>query len=538
MNTTDIKSLMASMTLEEKIGQLLVATCYNQWQAEMEIERYKVGGFMYMYNDALSMAKMSNHLQQCSPIPLLLCADFERGTGGTIGGATDLVSQMGLGAARDPNLCFDVAALTAEEACLLGVNVNFMPVLDVNTNPNNPIINVRSFGEHPALVGELGRAYIQGTQSRNVLAVAKHFPGHGDTKTDTHLRLALVNWVEDEIRDVALPPFQEAIRAGVDGIMPGHLRIPAFEQQRIPVTMSRRLLQGLLRDEMGFKGLIFSDAMEMGGIVQHFSSDEAVERVFNAGCDLLVMLRDNEEAVDVLRNAVKHGRIAEERVNESVARILAAKSKLRLFDQRKVDVETLPQRLNTSHAQATAHRAALAGITLVKNTQGLIPLKPDTKVAVIGVSNFEAPRSLWKDAVIFPYELMRFVPRVKSLYAGVADDPTQVSRAVELATHADVVFVAAFIRVIVALGRIRPNKHVRQCVAALRETGKPMGMISFGSPYILRDFPWVNSYIAAYGSSPATQQATAELVAGKQPFRGILPVTIAEKYPAGFGICE
>jgi beta-N-acetylhexosaminidase len=302
--------------------------------------------------------------------------------------------------------------------------------------------------------------------------------------------------------------------------------------------MSRRILKGLLRDEMGFKGLIFSDAMEMGGIVQHFSFDEAVERVFNAGCDLLVMLRDNEEAVDVLRNAVKHGRITEERVNESVARILAAKTKLGLSDHRKVDVETLPQRLNSPNAQATAHRAALAGITLVKNTQGLIPLKPDTKVAVIAVSNFEAPRSLWKDAVVFPYELMRFVPRVKFLYAGVADDPTQVRRAVELASHADVVLVAAFIKVIVALGKIRPNKRVCQCVAALRETGKPMGMISLGSPYILRDFPWVNSYIAAYGSSPATQQAAAELVAGKQPFHGILPVTIAEKYPAGFGICE
>ncbi len=538
MNTADIKSLIAGMPLDEKIGQLLLATCYSQRQAEVEIERCKVGGFVYIYHDALSLAKLSNHLQECSPIPLLLAADFERGTGATIDGGTDLVSQMGLGATRDPKLCFDVAALTAEEAGLLGVNVNCMPVLDVNTNPNNPIINVRSFGEHPALVGELGCAYIQGTQSRNVLAVAKHFPGHGDTKIDTHLRLALVNWVEDEIRDVALPPFQEAIRAGVDGIMPGHLRIPALEQQPIPATMSRRILQGLLRDEMGFKGLIFSDAMEMGGIVQHFSSDEAVERVFNAGCDLLVMLSDNEEAVDVLRNAVKHGRIAEERVNESVARILAAKTKLGLSDHRKVDVETLPQRLNSPNAQATAHRAALAGITLVKNTHGLIPIKPDTKVAVIAVSNFEAPRSLWKDAVVFPYELMRFVPQVKFLYAGVADDPTQISRAVELASHADVVLVAAFIKVIVALGKIRPNKRVCQCVAALRETGKPMGMISLGSPYILRDFPWVDSYIAAYGNSPATQQAAAELVAGKQPFRGILPVTIAEKYPAGFGICE
>jgi beta-N-acetylhexosaminidase len=538
MSTADVKSLIAGMTLEERIGQLLMAACFSQRQAEVEIERYKVGGFVCFYEDALSLAKRISHLQQISPIPLLVGADFERGTGAKIDGGTDLVTQMGLGATRDPNLCFDVAALTAEEARLLGVNVNFMPVLDVNTNPSNPIINVRAFGEHPALVGELGRAYIKGTQSRNVLAVAKHFPGHGDTRTDTHLRLALVNWVEDEIRDVALPPFQEAIDAGVDGIMPGHLRIPAFEQQPIPATMSRRILQGLLRDEMGFKGLIFSDAMEMGGIVQHFSFEEAVERVFGAGCDLLVMLRDNEEAVDVLRNAVKKGRISEERLNESAARILAAKAKLGLFDQRKVDVEVLPQRLNSPNAQATAHRAALAGITLVKNTEALIPLKPDAKVAVITLSNYEASKSHWKNVVNFPYELMRFVPRVKLLYVGMADDPTRVRRAVELARNADVVLVAAFIKVIVGLGKIRPNKRMRQCVAALRETGKPMGMVSFGSPYVLRDLPWIGGYIAAYGDSLATQQAAAELVAGTQSFRGVLPVTITEKYPEGFGIRE
>lgn len=538
MNTPDITSLIARMTLEEKIGQLLMATCYNWRQAEVEIERCKVGGFMYIYHDALSLAKMSNHLQQCSPIPLLLAADFERGTGATIDGGTDLVSLMGLGAARDPKLCFDVAALTAEEARLMGVNVNFMPVLDVNTNPHNPIINVRAFGEDPVMVGELGQAYIQGTQSRNVLAVAKHFPGHGDTKTDTHLRLALVNWMEERIRQVALPPFQQAIRAGVDGIMPGHLRVPAFDKEPIPATMSRRILQDLLRDEMGFKGLIFSDAMEMGGIVQHFSSTEAVERVFDAGCDLLVMPRDTEEAIDVLHSAVKHGRIAEERVNESVARILAAKAKLQLFDQRKIDLETLPQRLDTPNTQAIAHRAALAGITLLKNINDMIPLKPDTRVAIIGVSNYETPRSLWKDALVFPYELMRFVPRVKFLYLGTSEDPTLVSRAVELAARADIVLVAARIKVIVALGKIRPSKRVRECVAGLRETGKPIGMASFGSPYVLRDFPWVDSYIAAYGDSPAAQQAAAELMAGKQPFRGILPVTIAEKYPAGFGICE
>jgi beta-N-acetylhexosaminidase len=538
MNTPDIKSMIEAMTLEEKLGQLLLATCYHQRQAEAEIERCKVGGFMYVYNDAITLARLSNHLQQCSPVPLLLAADFERGTGATIDGGTDLISPMGLGAARDPQLCFDIAALTAEEARLLGVNVNFMPVLDVNTNPSNPIINVRSFGEDPDLVGQLGKAHIQGTQSRNVLAVGKHFPGHGDTKTDTHLRLAVVSWMEKKIRKIALPPFQEAIRAGVDGIMPGHLRVPAFEREPIPATMSRRILQGLLREEMGFKGLIFSDAMEMGGIVRHFSYAEAVERVFQAGCDVLVMLRDNEEAVDILRSAVKHGRIAEQRVDESVARILAAKVKLKLFDQGKVDVQALSQRLNTPETRATAYRAALAAITLVKNTDGLVPLNPDIKIAIIGVTNFEAPRSIWKDLVVFPYELMRFVPRIKFLYVATADDPAQVDRAVELASQADVVMVTAFIKVIAALGKIRTSKRVRQCLAALRETGKPVGMLSFGSPYILREFPWVSSYVAAYGTSPAVQQAAAELAAGKHPFRGILPVTISEKYPAGHGLFQ
>ena len=403
-----VKRTLARMSLEEKAAQLVVPglngvytpTDSEAWEKLERLARAgKVGGFHVfgggeslppvllnpVYGTSggratkanpLAVAVMLNRLQQIAPLPLLFTADFEGGAGYIVDGATRLPRAMAIGATRDEALAERAGRLAAGEGRALGVHVDFYPVVDVNNNPRNPIINVRSFGEDPALVGKLAVAYMRGIQAGGMLSTAKHFPGHGDTATDTHLDLALIEKPRSELDRVELPPFKATIAAGIDAVMSTHIRLPALDAtEGRPATLSRPILTGLLRQELGFDGLVFTDSMSMHAISKRFSAGEAAALAVEAGVDVVLDSPDPEAAIGGIRDAVAAGRIPLAQLDRSVERLLRAKARLGLDRSRGVDVAAVPSGLGGRARAAVAEEIAGRALTLLKDEPQNVPLK-------------------------------------------------------------------------------------------------------------------------------------------------------------------
>lgn len=525
-----VDDLLGSMTVEEKAGQVFIFTFHNPQQAENDL-KLNPGGYVRIYSDALTVARQNAFLQSRSSIPLILTADFERGIGSTVSGPIDSVGNMCLGASGDENLAYRNGRMIAEEARAIGINMNYVPVLDVNINEQNPIINTRAFGGEPELVARLGCAFIRGTQDAGVLPCGKHFPGHGDTQTDTHTSLGVIEADRDRLDSVELLPFRRAIECGVEAIMSAHLAIRAFETELIPATMSRRIMHHLLREELGFAGVTISDALEMGGITRQFPPEEAIVRAFNAGCDQLIMPMDNARAVRILLDAIRDKRIKEERLDEAVARILQMKEKGGLFGERYRVPADLINKLNTPEHYQIALESALAGITLVANRDEVLPVRRDQKIAVVTLSSSEDGRSYFLEPKSLGSHCSRFAENVQTVNCGQLDEwmveqQQVVRRAITAAKDSDVVIVGAYVKVVINSGSVYLEERYSSFIGELASIGKPVVLISFGNPYLVKQFPEVAAYVCAYGGSEAAQEAAAMLVCGERPFRGKLPVKI------------
>jgi beta-glucosidase-like glycosyl hydrolase len=519
------------MTLEEKVGQVFIFTIVNEVQAINDL-RLHPGGYVRIYSDALTVTKQSAALQSRTKIPLTLSADFERGIGSTVSGAIDVATQMCIGAANDVQIAFDCGRVIAEEARAMGINMNYVPVLDVNVNEANPIINTRAFGGTPELVSRMGAAFIRGSQAGGVLTCGKHFPGHGDTHVDSHTNLGSIDASRARMEAVELVPFRAAIAAGVDGIMSAHLLIPAFEPEPLPATLSRRIMHHLLREELGFKGVAVSDALEMGGIAKNFSAEEAIVRAFNAGVDQLIMPVNNARSTGILLDAVRTGKVTEARLDEAVGRLLMAKENRGILDAPPLDVNGLADRLNTREHREVALNAALAGVTLVRGKDGVLPLKRAQKLAVLSFSNFEDSRTYYLEPKTFGSHLSARGFDVVDVNCAMLDERAVhefgvIDRAMAAATNADVIVLGAFVRVVINRGSVGLEQRYVDFVDRVLALGKPVVLVSFGNPYIVKQFPRVSAFVCGYGATEATQQASAILLAGDKPFRGMLPVEIS-----------
>lgn len=518
------------MSLEEKVGQVFIFTFVSLQQAQNDL-RFHPGGFIRIYGDCLTAAKQHADLQVAAKIPLIFGADFESGIGSTVHGATNMVGNMCLGASGDEQMAYECARAIAEEAAAIGVNMNYAPVMDVNVNEANPIINVRAFGGDPELVARMGCAFIRGSRDGGVLTCAKHFPGHGDTQTDSHTSLGVVGCSRERLHAVELFPFRAAIGAGVDAIMSAHLQIPAIEPDSIPSTMSRRIMQDMLRGELGFEGVAISDALEMGGVTHTFRVEEAVVRAFSAGCDQLLMPVDNRRSVNALLGALREGRIAEQRLDEAVARILAMKEKAGLFEEHPRGLPELPDLLDSPDHYATALEAALAGITLVRDNAGILPVTQGKRLAVITFSNSEDSRAYFFEPKTLAEHCAPYVADVQSVNCGMLNERmiqefNVIERARQAAASADVVVLGAFVKVVINRGKIGLDARQSEFVRELLSAGKPVVLVSLGSPYLVQEFPEAWTYICAYSGSEAVQHAAALLICGKAAFRGKLPVSI------------
>ncbi|MGG1576114.1 glycoside hydrolase family 3 protein, partial [Fictibacillus sp. NRS-1165] len=504
------------------------------------IQHYKAGSvIVYGARDARTTAKYNNQLQKWASktrlkLPLLVSADLEFGTKQHVTDATPFPRQMGIGATRETKTAEDVAKITALEAKATGFNWNYSPVADVNTNPANPVIGVRSFGEKTNLVSEMTAAQIKGYQKKGVVATAKHFPGHGDTSVDSHLGLAAVTYDRHTLETVHLPPFNAAIDAGVDSIMTAHVIINAIDKE-LPATLSKKVLTVLLRKEMGFKGLIVTDAMSMHAIAKEWGAGQAAVMAVNAGADIVMAtgnLDEQLETYDALFHALKSGQLSENRVNESVKRVLALKIKYKLFSDRYDDPEEAVNVVNKPSHKETAAEAARKSITVVKNEK-ILPFNPAEKknTLVTGPIIYGSTNFINNIASIVDE---KSAGNVMSYTTSTDSKDTEIQQAVQLAKQADQIIVPTFSPSELPAGQAK-------LVKALQKTGKPVVAVALGLPYDIKQYPEVGAYVATYaverwGSPvPTSWKAAVDVIFGTQP-GGKLPVSIEGLYPYGTGL--
>ena len=538
------KKTLSKMTLEEKIGQMVACRYSGNFvnrnseyfqNLKTMIEDYKIGGIIIFGGETYEAAILTNSFQELAEIPLLVASDFERGVGNQISGATLFPPIMGVGAADSEELAYAMGKITAQEGRALGIHMTYSPVVDVNVNPDNPIINTRSVGEDPEMVSHIAEAFIQGCQDFGMIATAKHFPGHGDTDLDSHSVLATIEGDRERLNRVELFPFQRAIDAGVQAIMTAHLRIPALDPTPdLPATLSYPILTDLLRKEMGFNGLIVTDSMGMGGVTTLYSPEDAAFKAVKAGVDMLLLPPTPKEVIQSLIQAVRNGDLQESRIDESVKRILEAKARLGIHQKKLVDVEALDRKIGAKGSLVQAEKTFESSITLVKNEGDIVPLSAGfQKIAVFSLSS--DPGGYFAGRA-FVRAMKRRVPRAIEFYAEASTGGEFIAEAVEKTREADVVVIGLFSRVSARKGNVGLDlKHI-QLINELADGHQRVVVVSFGSPYFLRNFKDVDAYLCAYRYADESQLSTVKALFGEIDIVGKLPVSIPGIFSIGHGL--
>jgi beta-N-acetylhexosaminidase len=485
--------------------------------------------------DPLEAASFINRMQRLAAVPLLISGDFERGASMRVDATTAFPHAMAFTASRDPEEARAEGEITAREARALGVQWLFFPDADVNNNPDNPIINIRSYGENPAEVAAFVSAFIEGAHSvpdARVLTTAKHFPGHGDTATDTHLNLATISGDKARLEAVEWTPFRAAIKSGTDAIMTAHIAVPALDDPGLPATLSSKIMTDILRNELGFKGIIVTDALDMGGIAQGFSVGDASVRALEAGADVLLMPQDPEAAINAVAAAVRSGRITQKRLDASVMRILIAKAHVGLATKRTVDLDEIHSVVDSLESNAVAQRIADRSVTLVRNENDLIPLKDPASTAFFILT--EGRASI--EGIAFAAELRKHSSGAKVVTLDSTMSDMDLQAAADAAASATQYVIAAFANVAAYRGDVALGGGFPQLVQNLIATKKPVVFLALGNPYLLRSFPDVNAYMTTYSTVPPSEVAAVKALFGEIAIGGKLPVTIPGFAQYGDGI--
>lgn len=555
------------MSVEEKVGQLvhvgINARFANQESPffkdiQRQVVENKVGGIIYFGAPLYETTILANRMQQVAKIPLLMSLDAETGIGMRFEDATNFPWAMAVTATGEPEFARRMGVITGREAKAIGIRHVYAPVLDINNNAGNPVINVRSFGEDPQDVANFGVAFAEGIQSQQVIATAKHFPGHGDTNIDSHRGLPIIDLPRSRLDSLELVPFKKAVDAGIGSVMIAHIALPQIDDEEIkplrnftvteaeagaelvnqkatiPATLSHKVQTGILRNEMGFKGLIVSDAMGMSGLTIYFTQEEAGVRAFLAGTDILEKPADPDAMIRGLITAVKSGRIPMQRVDDAVGRQLAWKHALGLFKERITPIDQIDRVVSGIETMQLTDEIAAKAITLVRNDEGLIPAKPNGRIAVLGISNgVDGPLTMSSLGNGLRAGGLRF----NQSYLQENSTVEQALLARQSVMSADTVIVGLF-------GRVRSGAKnsvgiPENGAAILRDAlaaGKKVIGISFGNPYILMGFPEMKTYIVAYGDMPSLQRAAARSILGTQDITGRLPISLPGLHPRGTGI--
>lgn len=547
-------SVLASLTLREKAAQIVWPSVFGdyvsgdspQWRKLSEyVERDKVGGFTISVGSPTEMAAKLNGLQSMSKIPLLFGADLEAGAGFRarggyfvpnaidLGGAIVFPPEMAVGATRDTTLAYEQGRLTAIEGRALGIHIAYAPVLDVNNNPDNPVINTRSFGEDPALDARLGVAFIHGLQDHGMIATGKHFPGHGDTGVNSHLALPIVTVSRSRLDTVELVPFRAAVNGGVGAIMSFHGAMPALDSSNVPGTLSSKVITGLLRGEMGFRGIIISDAMDMRGVLDKYGADEATKRAISAGIDVLIQPLDVSQAISAVVAGVTEGRYTEARLDSSVRRVLETKRRLGLAQSKLVDLNALRFLVGDSSNAQIARTVAERSITLVKDSLRQVPIAAKN-ARVLSITL--ARRADLGAGNAFNAELLGSLPNLRTEFMATEDAPLNFPRLIAAADSADITIVGSYVGQNWDAVTASAPQAFANFVQALIQRGRKPIVVAFGNPYLLQQLPWVSAYLVAWGGFPVSQVAAARALLGESAISGHLPITIPPYAVRGTGI--
>ena len=566
-----VDTTFKAMSLDEKVGQLIVTSTESEYLPtdSDEFDRLakkvtdlhlsgihlfggseratsallNVGAGTVILGQPLAAASVLNRLQALSKIPLLNTGDFEAGLGFRIQGATLFPRAMAFGAAGDEQLAFDAGRVTGVESRAIGVQLNFWPTADVNNNARNPVINTRSFGEVPDAVGKMASAYVRGMHAGGMMATLKHFPGHGDTDVDSHLGLPIIKSPRERLDAVELPPFKAGIAAGVDAVMTAHIELPALDDGAFaPSSLSTKVVTGLLRGEMKFDGLIYTDSMGMDAVAKALSPGEAAMRAIQAGNDIVLHSPDDAAAFAGIKAGVEQGQISMAQIDASVKRVLRAKARVGLHLQKIAPLDRVPDLVGGRANALVAQQVSQRSITLIKDERNQVPLKLPKSSSVLYLSVLDYP-SGWRIATpsrTFIPELRQRYPGLTSIEVSDRTTPAELDLIRSSAGRYDAVVVSVFVRASSGSGRmdLAPlvTKLLNDIARATSTSGKPMVTTFFGNPYVAMFMPDLPAVMLTYDFYDAAEAAAVRALVGEAPITGRLPITLPGFFDVGWGI--
>lgn len=552
-----VDSVLASLTVEQKIGQMMMvgvsghyfSSTTDQYARLARLVRERqIGGAILWRGDVYESALRLNTLQSMSQVPLLVSADLERGVPMRVRRGTPFPDAMAIGATRNPQYAYEVGRAIAREARALGVHQNYAPVADVNTNPLNPVINTRAFGSDPGLVEGMVDAFIRGTQSAGVLATAKHFPGHGDTGTDSHLDLPTVTQNRARLDSVELAPFRAAISAGVRSVMIAHLLVPGLDPSRsAPSSLSPAIVTGVLQRELGFTGLIVTDAMDMRGVTRDYSPGMSSVMAVKAGVDIVLMPPDEESAFAAMTAAARSGEITQERLDRSVRKILQAKWDLGLDTLRITDPDEIARVVGSREHWNLARTVARASMTLVRNERNTVPFEArqarritsivltDTDNGLMEVSRPGTMSIVEQPGAYFNALVRQRSVRLESYRLSPGSNAIDVDAALARIRKTDLLVLPVFVKVRTSSGTVEMPSGLQPFLKKVADLSVPTVVVLFGTPYLAGPLSWADAVLCAYGDTEPQIEAAAEALFGEIDLCGKLPVTVNERFALGAG---
>jgi len=531
------------LSLRDKIAQMVHVRTPGRFinrnsrefkQLETLIRENNIGGLVLFAGNVYESAILLNEFQEMSKLPLLVSSDFERGAAFRINDATSFPWTMALGAAGDEDLAYRQGLVTARESRAMGVHWIFAPVMDVNNNPDNPVINIRAFGSDPADVSRLGVAFIRGAKAGGVLTTAKHFPGHGDTTIDSHINMPVLDMDLERLERIEFVPFRRAIEAGVESVMTAHVAVPRLTKgAKTPATLSGEILGDILKKSLGFNGIVVTDAMEMEGLTKHYGNGEAAIAAVKAGVDVLLLPTDAVEAINAVERAVKSGEISEKRIDESVKKILDAKQRLGLEKNRTTDIEKIGNLVSSPENIELADQIAARAVAAIKDEKRLLPLDPSDGRRVFGL--VLTPVVDASSGTAFLSAFRERFPGARTEWANSRVPETQLAAIDKAINAADLVVVATLTRLTTGRSIGIPDRHlgIMKKLASLK---KPVVWICLGSPYLLRITPGIGTILCTFSYSENSQEAAVKALAGDFRVSGKMPVSIPGVAKIGDGL--
>ncbi|MCG2590574.1 serine hydrolase [Rhodohalobacter sp. WB101] len=497
------------------------------------ITDYHVGGIIFFQGDVYGQAVRNNELQKIAKYPLWIAQDMEFGAAMRIDGTTRITPAMGIAATGNSYNAYLKGKITAHEAKAIGVHQIYAPVLDVNNNPNNPVINVRSYSADPGMVAEYGEEFMKGVQSEGLISTGKHFPGHGDTETDSHLALPTITHDYARLDSVELAPFRQSINEGMQSIMSAHISFPNIsENERLPGTLDPSILNKILIDSLSFNGLIVTDGLEMQGIAAHYSPGQAVIKALQAGADQMLVSTDEKAAINEIKKAVESGELSEERIDFSVRKILQLKADKGIFSNRLVNIESLNYKINTPQFQNTANRIVRESVTVLKD-EDILPIRQIDypNILVVGISDGEEHSS----ARTLRREISRYHENVQYHSLDYRTSNEEIQELMEDAQQADLIILGSFIRVRSYHSLQMPEEYNR-ILEQLSGFDKPEILLSFGNPYIVENFSDADVHLMAWSAASDQVRGTIPAIFGASDIQGKFPGEVPGMYEIGDGI--